>query len=186
MWKGLPAHLFPEEHSSPLLRWHQSDSLTTNLYVDWFFVLLVRLCYWKPCRWNVSLVGSSPLLDPTWNLHTAATPKNSMLASLCGIVGICVFLLTKCWCSYSIHIFRACLPTAFKIYPLCWTIILHGSSLVDIFYISMPSCRLKFLLPFKPTSRGHCCWRIQEGLYPTVCCPILEIISPSNVFSGQN
>lgn len=150
--------------------------ISTELWrVFLLFYLFIYFCWlstvWKCGVKNVSLVESNPLLDLTWKLSTAATPKNSIVAFLCRIVGLCVFLFTEFWYSCCIYDIWVRLTEAFHIHPvLDYYSTMEFGTVVDTFGISrlLLSCLLLFLLLFRSTSRGHCCWKIEEGLYLTV------------------
>lgn len=106
-------------------------------------------------------------LNLAWKLNTAATLKKSMVAFLFKIVGLCVSLFWVLVFICSIHTVSV-LPKHLK-YILCYSTLEFGA-VVDIFGISIPllSFLLLFLLLFLSTSRGHCCWKREEGLYLTV------------------
>lgn len=114
---------------------------------------------------NVSLVDP---VDLTWKFSTAATPMNSTFLWNC-------WHLCFCWQSVGVPagftLFGPVLPQHLK-NILCFSTLEFGT-VVDTCCISMPSlsCLLQFLLLFLLTSRGHCCWRIPKGLYPTVIAP---------------
>lgn len=109
--------------------------------------MLVKLTVFEKCGVkNVTLFDS---LDLTWKLSTAATPKNSMVALLCGIVGLCVFLFTAFWYSCCICAVWVHLTKAFQIHPvLDYNSTLEFGTVVDVFGISrlLRSCLLLFLL----------------------------------------